>query len=173
MSISNLPRVVGFTGYGTSGKDEAYLQGLKSRGYKRLAFAGELKEEVARAFQVTTEEINEDKDMWRPMLVCWGETRRRQKTTYWIDKLFNQMDPKYKYCITDVRYGNEYAEIIKRYGRVYLIDNPEVGPANETEGASIAEIVRIFNPVKIVNDATKEILGDRVWHTVSSNLRKY
>ena len=71
-----------------------------------------------------------------------------------------------------MRYCNECAEVYKRGGVVYLIDNPKVGPANETEEESIAAIVRWFQPVVIVNDSTKEVLGDRLWAAVSSNLRK-
>ena len=66
-----LPRVVGLVGYARSGKDESYIQGLESRGYKRLGFADALKEEVAQAFDVTVDVVNEQKDMYRPMAPAW------------------------------------------------------------------------------------------------------
>ena len=172
MLENQLPRIIGFAGFGQSGKDEAYLRGLKARGYKRLGFADELKTELSAAFGVTTAQINEEKHIWRPMMVALGELRRAQDPRYWIDKVFNQIDVKYKYCITDVRYCNECAEVYKRAGNVYIIERPNTYPANETESESIEAIKRWFQPPKIMNDSTREVLGDRVWEFVSSRLKK-
>jgi len=166
-----LPRVVALSGFAQSGKDTSYEFGLKPHGYKRVAMADKLKAEVAYAFGVDVETINENKTLWRPMLVSWGELRRAHDPQYWIKRVFAQMNDTCRYCITDARYYNECCEVLSKGGRVYIIKNPNGVAANETEAASVAKVELELAPVAIINDSTKEMLGSRLWEAVSSKLR--
>lgn len=167
-----LPSLVALSGYGFAGKDTAYEYGLRDHGYERVAFADALKIELCSAFGVDLEELNNNKQLWRPMMVALGELRRQQDPRYWIDRVFNNLEIGRRYCITDARYLNECQEVLSMGGRVYLIDKPPRDPANETEYESIQQIRNDIQPVVIVNDSTKAVLGDRLWAAVSSNLRK-
>ena len=169
---NSVPRIIGLTGFGRSGKDLSYTMGLEEQGYIRLGFADALKDELCEIHGITLDDIANDKDTWRPKMVDHGGFRRTQNPRYWIDKVFSQIDPAKKYCITDVRYPNEVAEIQFFSGIVYQISRPGCGAANETEAETIAKIVAKYNPTKIINDMTPEILGYRLWHAVNSKLRR-
>ena len=91
--------IVGLIGYARVGKETVYQQVFKGLKYKRLVFADVLKQEVATAFGVTVKEIETHKKQWRELLVAWGEQRRQQYPTYWIDKVAAQLEPDTNYCI--------------------------------------------------------------------------
>ena len=166
------PYLVGLVGYGGCGKDLSYTMGLEKHGYLRLGFADALKAELCALEGITLEDIANDKDTWRPKMVDLGELRRSQDPRYWIDKVFSQIDPSKKYCICDVRFENELAEVQFLGGTCYFIDMPGRGPANVTEMDSLDKIMKRYDLTKIINDVTPEILGYRLWQAVNSNLRR-
>lgn len=85
-------------------------------------FADELKAEVSAALGISITEINNDKQLYRPLLQWWGgEYRRGQSVNYWISKLEEQINfytSEYK-IIADVRYRNE-AEWVKSKGGILI-----------------------------------------------------
>jgi hypothetical protein len=83
-------------------------------------------------------ENNSEKDLIRPMLVCWGtDTCRKIDPDYWIKKIEKQVktsiNNKIIVVITDVRYENE-AKWIKENGG-FLIHLSRMGqkPSNFQE----------------------------------------
>lgn len=149
-------RIVGLCGYARSGKDTAAL-GLVSRGWKRAAFADALKKDVfeslsrsysaehpwAVAPELPSERWLKDperKEAMRPLLVEYGRAMRKISPAHWIARLEKTLDPYGAYVVTDVRYFNEVKWVYDHGGVVFLVDRPGVGPANDEEELSLAEI---------------------------------
>lgn len=118
--------IIGLTGKKQTGKDTVFKLTFKllrpPNRVLRLAFADAVKEEVACACGVTVKFIEENKELFRPILQWWGTDFKRKLygDSYWIDKLCKKVialsDSSEKYLtlviITDVRFINE-AEFIK------------------------------------------------------------
>jgi hypothetical protein len=89
-----------------------------------LAFADSLKQEVAAACDITIEEIERKKSLYRPMLQWWGtEFRRSNSDDYWVrriaDKIVKLPTDTSVCFITDVRFINE-AKFIKDVGGILI-----------------------------------------------------
>jgi hypothetical protein len=137
--------IIGLEGFAGVGKD-FYGGGLGN--FQRLAFADVLKSELDAFLQerlkisaFTKNKI--EKEIIRPILVCWGtEIRRKQNQEYWIDILKSRMNASSSenFVITDVRYLNEAKWILNGGGRVICISRPGIGPANEEEKTNSPKI---------------------------------
>lgn len=89
-----------------------------------LAFADELKQEVAKACSVTMEYIEANKDTFRIMLQWWGTDFKRKliKDSYWTDIIMRKLAGFPQDCvviITDCRFENEYKML--QYVGAYMI----------------------------------------------------
>lgn len=129
--------LIGITGKKRSGKDtvanaiEKHFIGRT----QKIAFALELKKEVAYALGVSLEEIDRNKEFYRPILQWWGTNwRRGNDNDYWVNKwlAYWQANVKFKFCDTmiapDVRFLNEASAIRDRNGiivRVVKIGQPD------------------------------------------------
>lgn len=101
------------------------LSGFMPSAVVRLAFADDLKREVAQACGVTVNFIEAHKDNFRLILQGWGTEFRRQihGDKYWVHRMERSIhriqaaskDSRILICITDVRFENE-AEMVKRFG---------------------------------------------------------
>ena len=170
--------IIGLMGYAQSGKDTAYQELIKIKGFekfKRKAFADMLKLEAISMLSAinvyeTTETLNEKKELYRPLLVWLGEFRRRQKPLYWIDKVIDKVIDKEKnIIITDVRYWNEVKAIQEMGGIVIHILRNGTYPANEEEQRSIEEILRNtledgYKPA--YNFSSKSFLAEQIKHYI-------
>ena len=129
--------LIGITGKKRSGKDEAATAMQKhfaGRTHK-IAFALELKKEVAEALNISVEEIERNKESYRPMLQWWGTNwRRGNDHDYWVKKwlAYWEANVKFRFCETmiapDVRFLNEAQAIRDRNGiivRVVKIGQPD------------------------------------------------
>lgn len=154
-----LPLIFGIGGVARCGKD-TFAKFLKEKitrtGFSavKTSFADELKKEMDEfvydkfGFSAFTE-IDEEKDLIRPLLVSYGTEVCRKKIDekYWIKKL----EKRVKACITnevisiipDVRYENE-AKWIKELGG-YVIHIERIGkkPANFEEKSNDPIIKKI------------------------------
>ena len=149
--------IIGIAGYAQVGKDTVFTEYFKPKGFKRLAFADDLKREVSGTFRVSADEIARDKEAWRPLLVDWGERRRSQDPFYWVNKVTNWIEPGEDYCITDVRYANEAMRLQELGGKIILVSRPGFPAANNTEWTSIDEIKNCISPLNhFDNAATKD-----------------
>ena len=116
-----LVRLFGITGKMKHGKDTffSFVQEL-CPGAVRVSFADALKNEVAKACNVTVDFINQNKDVFRPVLQWWGTEFRRglYGNNYWLDRLddtIRALPDNSTVFVTDVRFLNE-AEFVRSMG---------------------------------------------------------
>ena len=162
-------RVIGMCGYARSGKDQAAKE-LIARGFTRVAFADCLKDEVCRTFGITREQLESDKETWRPLLVEWGRGRRRMDPDYWIKRAAANL-PANDIVVTDVRYPNEARWIWSLGGHLIRIIRPGVEACNEEERVTVCEVDKIAlrRTFRLDNSGTIEDLNRKV-KTVWQNL---
>ena len=136
--------VIGMCGFARAGKDTA-AQGLMNAGWKRVAFADELKADVEQAvsrslasgqgphgtkFSLSNPEV---KELLRPLLVEYGRGLRALDGGHWIARAADTMarvcggNTLGLYCgivVTDVRYPNEADWIRSLGGAVIRVVRP-------------------------------------------------
>jgi len=112
---------------------------------KRFAFADSLKLEVAQAFNVSVNEIDNNKDFWRPILQVWGtEFRRKYQSNdnYWVEKMIQKLymffdDSRKVAVITDCRFPNEVEALRNTYKTLFVYINrtmdSDVGSSHSSE----------------------------------------
>ena len=116
--------LIGIAGKKRSGKDTAakYIKELLGPQCQILHFADALKLEVADVCLVSLKEIEENKEIFRPMLQWWGTEFRKKyqkDETYWIEKLDEKIIPNWINIIADVRFPEE-VDYIKRNGGIVI-----------------------------------------------------
>lgn len=148
MIYKDLPLIFGIGGVARCGKDtlgKHLINKLNRLGFPAMnfSFAMELKRDLDPFLQEKLNisaftEINSEKELIRPMLVCWGtDTCRKIDPAFWIKKIEKQVrssiNNKIIVVITDVRYENE-AKWIKENGG-YMIHLSRMGlkPSNFQE----------------------------------------
>jgi hypothetical protein len=179
--------IIGLTGHYGSGKDAAGAV-LVARGFRRLAFADLVREEVELqkwpacmpwrlrlrfAFDWLWGLDGADlaEEIWakpttprmRKLLQWWGtEYRRAEDHHYWVRRLGNVLASDKSgndYVITDVRFEDEAFLIRQHWGEVWRITRPGCeGDAHESERG----IDHICPDLVIANDGTLEELKERV-----------
>jgi hypothetical protein len=102
-----------------------------------IHFADALKREVSAATGVSVEDINKNKDQFRPILQWWGNEFRRQflpgVNDYWVDKVRETVDASIAIgtslkviIVPDLRYPNEADWIKARGGKLIKISRPSI-----------------------------------------------
>jgi hypothetical protein len=118
-------RIYGITGKAGSGKDTFYRSVAKRLpNAMRVAFADELKREIANLTGFTVEHIEKHKADLRVLLQHWGTNLRRNHCgqDYWIKKLSARPVPVDAIVfVTDVRFQNEADWITSRGGQIIRI----------------------------------------------------
>lgn len=113
--------LVFLSGYAGSGKDTVGA-GLVQNGYKRFAFADELKDEVSSIYGIQRELMDTQDgksssvicggSTVRGVLIAHGEKKRSENINHWVSKVLSKIQLEKGDCvITDWRFPNEYAEI--------------------------------------------------------------
>ena len=162
--------IVGITGYARSGKDEA-AKALVEKGYTRVAFADDLKQQVQVMLRsigvvVDLQKSDLDKAFWRDLLVYWGKKRRETNPSYWIDRvrLLNRTALNGDCVVSDIRYPNEAHWVLKKGGKIILVERAGVNSVNLEEAKSIAELRAGFadDLIIIKNNSTIEHLHESV-----------
>ena len=137
--------LIGIAGFARSGKDSLaqILSKLLDR-CKITSFAYYLKKDIDPFLQsrlnisAFTEDPKE-KEIIRPLLVCWGTKIIRDKidSEYWIRKMHNvrvvHRSQGIKTIIPDVRFENEVEWIHSLGGTTIYIERAGVGPINSDE----------------------------------------
>lgn len=156
LPLDAAPRIIGLAGYAKTGKDTIF--GALRGEFERVAFADPLK---AKTFAAFPQLQSLAKEVVRPLLVDVGASYRAWDADYWIDqgrlsvaKLRASL-PKASICITDVRYVNEVNWIQNELGGVVyrvrrIVDDVEIGPANEEERRSFAAIDSAYPDLPVV-----------------------
>lgn len=171
MKAKYIKKIVGLVGKKHSGKDtfylnclELHLEGKLSLYPKRFAFADELKKEVAKANDITVEQINKDKQAYRSRLQDIGVAKRREDKEFWVKALASSLisyeglkeNVPTLAIITDVRFINE-AEFIKSIdGKLIRIIRTETDDAGDTH-ISETELTQI-NYDYPLNNPSKPLL---------------
>lgn len=144
--MMNNNKLVGLTGFATSGKDTFYklcAENLGKDKCHRYAFADILKDEcdpfLLEHVGISAHTSDpEQKQLIRPFLVTYGtHIRRKLNSNCWIDKLYKKIiADNVSNCflfITDVRFVNEVLWVKKLDGLVFNINREGIGPANPDE----------------------------------------
>ena len=110
-------KIIIFSGKQYSGKDTAgkvFLDELQ--GYKRCAMGDIIKLEYGKLNNLTYEEIEANKALYRAGLIELGNWGRSQSPDYWLEKIISQEG---KIIVTDVRVPHEY-EVFKSAGAISI-----------------------------------------------------
>lgn len=164
--------LLGITGLKQSGKDtvlECVRELLPGKLIVQRNFADALKLEVAVACGVTVDFINENKELFRPILQWWGTEFRRKLfgDDYWIKKwmvAISQIvvDPYLLVC-TDVRFLNEAAKVRELSGLLWRVENNKYNTdthPSETEQSRIRadDFVHNTSTLEQLKQNTKTLL---------------
>lgn len=110
-------RIIIFSGKQYSGKDTvAKILLEKMPDYKRFAMGDVIKLEYGQKHNLTYEEIEKNKAIYRQGLIDLGNWGRSVDPDYWLKKIISQEG---KIIVTDVRVPHEY-EIFKSAGAVAI-----------------------------------------------------
>ncbi len=163
------PLILGLIGRKRSGKD-TLCRIIQSRypNAERVAIADPLKEDIARRFDSTVQAIEEDKELWRPVLQWWGHIHREM----WTAKAFLRIacSPSNLVVVTDARYPEQFDLIRRRNGLLVRVLREESGPADmhpsEDNISDARTDLFVWNP----GDATfADGLGE-LWREVDKRL---
>lgn len=116
-------KVVGMVGKARSGKDTFAQVLVRDGEYVHVAFADELKRDVAKFLGITLDRIEARKDDFRAVLQEHGSRMRREKGEhYWIARaepvITRALDAGRYVVVTDVRYQNEAAWLRTLGGKI-------------------------------------------------------
>ncbi len=127
--------IVGFAGASGSGKDTAASVLVRAYGFRRLAFADNLKCAAKVIFGLTDAQLwGGDKDKVDPYWnMTPGQICQRLGTEclrngfaddVWIRSMLRQVEPGEHYVITDLRFPNEAQALTEWGGKIYRIERP-------------------------------------------------
>ena len=166
--------LIGISGKKRSGKDTVgamVVEWLNEHGFDaaQVAFADQLKDEVAEATGVNRRMQEMDKERWRPILQWWGVEFRRHYfgQDYWVSKMTQKllaMDEDLA-VVTDVRFRDE-ADFIRASGgfvvRVERETGLQDGHSSETDLDGYSEFQATLS-----NDGTLDDLEEKVYRFMS------
>jgi hypothetical protein len=148
--------IFGISGYATAGKDsfaDAMYSILSKRKIKcyRESFAKQLKLQM-HGFLETSLKINSftidenEKNIIRPLLVAYGEAKRKINPNYWVETLDFYLLKNGVSIISDVRYENEADWILSKGGKILHLnrikpDGDFIKPANKEEEANAPKVI--------------------------------
>jgi len=120
--------IIGISGKKRSGKDTVFsmIDAITAHEVRttRTAFGDQIKQEIAESMGISADDINADKERFRPLLQWWGAEFRRGYCgeDYWIKKMRLAAAAWYArdwLIITDVRFPNE-AELVRELNGVLI-----------------------------------------------------
>lgn len=161
-------KIIGITGNKKHGKTEvAKIVQKHLQGTVIINFADAVKEEIAQACGVTVKHIDENKDMFRPILQWWGtDFRRSQNVDYWIGqwllKLKRKPEGTRLVIAADVRFLNEAAAIryLNPSFQIWRVVRPM--PSGIDKHQSETELAKIDDNLTIANAGTVEDLEKKI-----------
>ena len=167
-------KLIGFCGYGGSGKDSCGSVFIEKLKFKRASFAQAIREvaflldtylsSVDKTYNQVVAEVGYEKAKtevpgFREHLIRIGEGARTHfYPNVWIDSV-NLDPPEQPFVITDVRYPNDARRIQDLGGIIVYIDRPGLLPASDVEAKSIAEIDPDYT---LINDGSLSQLLEKV-----------
>lgn len=144
--------IIGLSGYAQVGKDTVAQYLVDNYGYRRVAFADQIRKALYRLDPVLTD-IDEfswvtlsnavDHVGWETLKQNSGEARRLLQRfgtevgremfgdNFWVDQALKGVSKFDKVVVTDVRYPNEYKAIKRLEGKIVRIVKPSVTAIND------------------------------------------
>ena len=147
--------LIGIAGFARSGKDSlAQILSTLLDHCKITSFAYYLKKDIDSFLQSRLNisaftENPKEKEIIRPLLVCWGTKVIRDKIDkeYWIRKMHNvrviHRSQGIKTIIPDVRFENEVKWIHSLGGTTIYIEREGVGPINDDEEKYTKKLINL------------------------------
>lgn len=182
-----MTRKIGLAGKSGSGKDLIADYLGERYGYRKIAVADGIREEVKTFMSsaLLMEMIKENiipvnfqvvweaymASIWakptspemRVLLQWWGtEYRRSQDPDYWIKKLATRLDNDDLMVVSDVRTPDEMETIRKAGGEVWFVERPGVGSVGISNHYTETALENAVFDVHIKNDSTIEALKQMV-----------
>ena len=173
------PRIIGLAGYAQVGKDTIGSILVRDHGFERRAFADALKRvaydaapwlvagDIRFHLQEVVGAVGWDRAKTeypgvREYLQDLGNAvREHVGNDAWVTAALQNLVPGGRYVITDVRFPNEAAEIIRLGGEVYRVERPGYGPVNdhisETAMDSWTEYAGVIVNRGTIKDLTSEV----------------
>lgn len=170
--------IVGLSGYARSGKDTIAEILIMNYGFKRLAFADNIRKAVKVLNPIITGDIRAN-DMidsygWevakstpemRRILQVFGTEVGRQMfgEDFWVQQVFRQMEQDNVYenfVITDVRYPNEADFIRERGGEIWRVSRSSIKAINSHSSETALDLYdfdRHISNDKDIADLSTEI----------------
>ena len=162
--------LIGISGKKRSGKDTVgamVVEWLNEHGFDaaQVAFADQLKDEVAEATGVNRRMQEMDKERWRPILQWWGVEFRRHYfgQDYWVSKMTQKllaMDEDVA-VVTDVRFRDE-ADFIRASGGFVVRVERETGLQDGHSSETDLDGYSGFQTT-LSNDGTLDELEEKVF----------
>jgi hypothetical protein len=171
-------KVIGIAGKKRHGKDTFGEMLAKHLGGKVFRFADELKREVSLALSVSIPVIEENKEVFRPILQWWGTEFRRKFSGldgYWINILERDiteiaLKEAVQYAVvTDVRFKNEIKFIQTFRGILIKVERPNVDEGDMHISENDLNEFKDWDKV-VVNCGTLEDL-DAVAKTIANEIK--
>lgn len=139
------PVVLGLIGKKRSGKDTVFAILNENPEVYRIAFADALKQELARACDLSVEFLEMHKEAFRLGLQWWGSEFRRGLFTdsYWLDRARD----RFNHCLlgnpnlivfTDVRFPNEVEFVRHLGGKLWRICRESVETSGDKHASETA-----------------------------------
>lgn len=158
--------IIGLGSKARVGKDYAAAQLRNYFDVERIAFADQLKADLAKIFMFRNIDFSAalndpvTKEMVRPLLVEYGQTMRRFNQDIWVDAALKGKEFEHQVTIiTDVRFPNEVKRL-KELGGVYIeVVADAVQPANETEALYAPQMLELAD-IKVVNNFNGLFIAD-------------
>ena len=166
--------LIGISGKKRSGKNTVgamVVEWLNEHGFDaaQVAFADQLKDEVAEATGVNRRMQEMDKERWRPILQWWGVEFRRHYfgQDYWVSKMTQKllaMDEDVA-VVTDVRFRDE-ADFIRASGGFVVRVERETGLQDGHSSETDLDGYSGFQTT-LSNDGTLDDLEEKVYRFMS------
>lgn len=110
------------------GKDVIAKHLVKKYNFKQIAFGDALKQDIVKIKNTTLDELEENKENYRDLLISHGEEKRIKEPLYWVNLAAKDIDfddLKQNIVISDVRRIDELKwlkQLNDKYKNVYIIE---------------------------------------------------
>lgn len=177
--------IIGLSGVARSGKDTVADYLIENYGFKKVSFADPIREalyrldpdieldgydmKLASAVRLLGwEKLKDASSSIRGLMQRMGTEVGREMfgENIWVDAALKGIAPEDNIVITDVRFPNEADAIQAIGGKLWRIERPGVGPANDHPSENALDSYEF--PIKLANEGTLEDL----WKKISLELDK-
>lgn len=177
--------IIGVSGYARSGKDTIAEVLTMNYGFKRLAFADNIRKAVKvldpilengkRVNEMVKEfgwEVTKAQPEMRRLLQVFGTEVGREMfgENFWVDQVFRQIEAEDRdsnFIITDVRYPNEADLVRKKGGQIWRVNRSVIKPING-HSSEFAMDTYDFDRV-ITNDSDIKDLESHIFSIMRGN----